>query len=119
MIRSPSIFSSHFFNHRRNFIGNDHPDFIGDDHPDSAPHLPLTGNSAMKQRLSAEMRDTTSKSPIILHAADALRRARKLPVGAARNDLRQLARELRELHRIRAYASLQNVESPATGSEMR
>jgi hypothetical protein len=30
-------------------------------------------------------------SPIRRHAADALRRARKLPVGHARNDLRQLA----------------------------
>jgi len=32
-----------------------------------------------------------SVSPIRRHAADALRRARKLPVGHARNDLRQLA----------------------------
>ncbi len=30
-------------------------------------------------------------SPLRRHAADALRRARKLPVGHARNDLRQLA----------------------------
>ncbi len=68
-------------------------------------------------QVSAAEMGGTSKSPIIRHAADALRRARKLPVGAARNDLRQLARELRELHRIGAYASLQNIESPATGSE--
>lgn len=59
------------------------------------------------------------RSPIILHAADALRRARKLPIGAARNDLRQLARELRELHRTGAYAGLQSVESPPTASEIR
>ena len=32
-------------------------------------------------------------------AADALRRARKLPIGAARNDLRQLAMGLLWLHR--------------------
>lgn len=32
-------------------------------------------------------------------AADALRRARRLPVGAARNDLRQLAMGLLWLHR--------------------
>ncbi|MET4323692.1 hypothetical protein [Bradyrhizobium sp. RT5a] len=32
-------------------------------------------------------------------AADALRRARKLPIGADRNDLRQLARGLLWLHR--------------------
>jgi hypothetical protein len=30
-------------------------------------------------------------SPVRRHAADALRRARKLPIGHARNDLRQLA----------------------------
>jgi hypothetical protein len=30
-------------------------------------------------------------SKLRLHATDALKRARKLPVGAARNDLRQLA----------------------------
>jgi hypothetical protein len=30
-------------------------------------------------------------SPLRRHAADALRRARQLPVGHARNDLRQLA----------------------------
>jgi hypothetical protein len=72
-----------------------------------------------QERVSAAEMSGTSKSPIILHAADALRRARKLPVGAARNDLRQLARELRELHRSGAYGGLRNVESPATGSEMR
>jgi hypothetical protein len=64
----------------------------------------------------AEMTDT-SKAPIILHAADALRRARKLPIGPARNDLRQLARGLRDLHRAGAYAHLQSNESPAMGSE--
>jgi hypothetical protein len=64
----------------------------------------------------ADMTDI-SKAPIILHAADALRRARKLPVGAARNDLRQLARGLRDLYRTGAYAHLQSFESPAPGSE--
>jgi hypothetical protein len=59
----------------------------------------------------------TPKTPIILHAIDALRRARKLPVGAARNDLRQLARGLRDLHQMGAYTHLQSTESPATGSE--
>jgi hypothetical protein len=39
------------------------------------------------------MDQTTDRpiSPIRRHAADVLRRARKLPVGHARNDLRQLA----------------------------
>lgn len=66
---------------------------------------------------AADMTDNP-KSPIILHAADALRRARKLPAGPARNDLRQLARGLRELHRSGAYANLQNVEGPPTAFEM-
>ncbi len=57
------------------------------------------------------------KAQILLHATDALRRARKLPAGAARNDLRQLARGLRDLHRTGAYAPLQSNESPPTGSE--
>jgi hypothetical protein len=35
--------------------------------------------------------DAITPSPLRRHAADALRRARKLPVGRARNDLRQLA----------------------------
>lgn len=65
---------------------------------------------------TAEMTDTP-KIPIILHAIDALRRARKLPVGAARNDLRQLARGLWDLHQTGAYAHLQSNESPATGPE--
>jgi hypothetical protein len=38
-------------------------------------------------------------SPLEKQAADALRRARRLPVGAARNDLRQLAMGLLWLHR--------------------
>lgn len=57
----------------------------------------------------AKMTDP-SKPPIIMHATDALRRARKLPVGAARNDLRQLARALRDLHRMDAHAHLRSIE---------
>ena len=38
-------------------------------------------------------------SPLKRHAVDALRRARKLPVGPHRNDLRQLAIALRRLDR--------------------
>lgn len=40
-----------------------------------------------------------NRSPLELQAADALRRARRLPVGAERNDLRQLATGLLWLHR--------------------
>ena len=39
------------------------------------------------------------RSALEKQAADALRRARKLPIGAARNDLRQLAMGLLWLHR--------------------
>jgi hypothetical protein len=38
-------------------------------------------------------------SPLEQQAADALRRARRLPIGASRNDLRQLAGGLLSLHR--------------------
>ena len=38
-------------------------------------------------------------SPLEMQAADALRRARRLPVGSSRNDLRQLAVGLLWLHR--------------------
>jgi hypothetical protein len=40
-----------------------------------------------------------SKSPLYVHAADALCRARKLPIGPSRNDLRQLAIGLRWLEK--------------------
>jgi hypothetical protein len=39
------------------------------------------------------------KAPQLVQAADVLRRARKLPCGPARNDLRQLAQGLLNLHR--------------------
>jgi hypothetical protein len=45
-----------------------------------------------------------SKSPLYVHAADALCRARKLPIGPSRNDLRQLAIGLRWLER-KGYGS--------------
>ena len=38
-------------------------------------------------------------SPLEIQAADALRRARRLPIGPSRNDLRQLAVGLLWLHR--------------------
>jgi len=46
-----------------------------------------------------ERRSEKDVSPLRRHAADALRRARKLPVGHARNDLRQLALGLLWLER--------------------
>jgi len=47
----------------------------------------------------------TAESPIRRQAADVLRRARKLPVGHARNDLRQLALGLRWLEK-RGFAAV-------------
>ena len=49
-----------------------------------------------------------SVSPLRKQAADALRRARKLPVGSGRNDLRQLAIGLRWLEKQRLSASVQD-----------
>ena len=46
-------------------------------------------------------------SPLRRHAADALRRARKLPVGGSRNDLRQLAMGLLWLERNTLDASVE------------
>jgi hypothetical protein len=45
-------------------------------------------------------------SPLRRHAADALQRARKLPVGHARNDLRQLAVGLLWLERKGLQATI-------------
>jgi hypothetical protein len=44
-------------------------------------------------------RQSEHATPLRKHAADALRRARKLPVGHGRNDLRQLAMGLLWLDR--------------------
>jgi hypothetical protein len=52
-----------------------------------------------------------SQSPLRQHAADALRRARKLPVGPARNDLRQLALGLLWLDQKGLAARLLDLES--------
>jgi len=47
-------------------------------------------------------------SPLRRQAADALRRARKLPVGHARNDLRQLAMGLLWLEKRNLQATVQD-----------
>jgi hypothetical protein len=44
-------------------------------------------------------------SPLRKHAADALRQARKLPIGHERNDLRQLAMGLRWLEKKNLQAT--------------
>jgi hypothetical protein len=49
------------------------------------------------------------KPPIIRQVKDVLRRARKLPVGPARNDLRQLAQGLLSLHRRGGKANVRFV----------
>ena len=55
---------------------------------------------------------THQRSRLEEHAADALRRARKLPVGPARNDLRQLAAGLRWLHRRSMPAAMSDLGAP-------
>jgi hypothetical protein len=47
-------------------------------------------------------------SPLRRHAADALRRARKLPIGHGRNDLRQLAIGLLWLEKRKLQAKAQD-----------
>lgn len=47
-------------------------------------------------------------SPLVRQAADTLRRARKLPVGHDRNDLRQLALGLRWLGKQGVKATVQD-----------
>lgn len=54
--------------------------------------------------------NSIKKAPLIVHVADVLQRARRLPVGAARNDLRQLARGLLKLHRAGAQVDIQIIE---------
>jgi hypothetical protein len=54
-------------------------------------------------------------SPLKKHAVDALRRARKLPVGPHRNDLRQLAICLRHLDREGIGANFYNREAGRQG----
>jgi len=56
------------------------------------------------------MKALTPKAPILVQAADVLRRARKLPPGPARNDLRQLAQGLLKLHRVGMRANVQIIE---------
>lgn len=47
-----------------------------------------------------------SRSPLRTHAADVLRRARKVPIGPARNDLRQLAVALLRLEKVGFQATV-------------
>lgn len=52
----------------------------------------------------------TEKAPRILQVADVLQRAHRLPIGAARNDLRQLAIGLLKRHRAGVCANVQIIE---------
>jgi hypothetical protein len=58
------------------------------------------------------MSEKPTKAPIIVHVRDVLCRARKLPIGAARNDLRQLARGLLKHHRAGMRANVRIIEKP-------
>lgn len=54
-------------------------------------------------------------TPLKQHAVDVLRRARKLPIGPHRNDLRQLAMGLRRLDREGIGAMFYDRESRLQG----
>lgn len=56
-------------------------------------------------------------TPLKKHAVDALRRARKLPVGPHRNDLRQLAMGLRRLDREGIGANFLDREANVRAAE--
>jgi len=56
-------------------------------------------------------------SPLKRHAVDALRRARKLPVGPHRNDLRQLAIGLRRLDSEGIGANFRDRDTGRWGTE--
>lgn len=58
-------------------------------------------------------------SPLKKHAVDALRRARRLPVGPHRNDLRQLAIALRRLDRDGIGADFYERQADAQGADLR
>jgi hypothetical protein len=60
----------------------------------------------------AKVSDPEAKPYLLIHVAQVLRRARKLPVGQARSDLRQLARGLLKLHRDGLRANVEIVISP-------
>jgi hypothetical protein len=53
----------------------------------------------------------TPKASILAQAADVLRRARKLPIGPARNDLRRLAQGLLKLHRSGMRADVELIQT--------
>jgi hypothetical protein len=57
------------------------------------------------------------RSPLEYQAADVLRRARRLPVGPDRNDLRQLALGLRWLHRHGRVSQLNAYSLPDSARE--
>lgn len=56
-------------------------------------------------------------TPLKRHAVDALRRARKLPIGPHRNDLRQLAIGLRRLDREGIGANFHDRDTGVWGTE--
>jgi hypothetical protein len=58
--------------------------------------------------MGAKMKRPSDISPLRKHAADVLRRARKLPVGPDRNDLRQLAVGLLWLEKNSLHTNVQN-----------
>jgi hypothetical protein len=96
----------------KHFVGESNQSCCFFDGP-GKPRRPLISAIGCVPPLAvAKMSDRKSKAPLIVHAADALRRARKLPVGAARNDLRLLAQGLLKLHRSGLRCNVEIVEKP-------
>ncbi|WP_024512310.1 hypothetical protein [Bradyrhizobium sp. ARR65] len=54
----------------------------------------------------AQMQRLSEASPLLLQAMDFLREARRLKPGPERNELREVARELRDLARSEAQSAL-------------
>ena len=56
------------------------------------------------------MMGTDRKAPLLVQVAEVLRRARAMPPGTARDDLRQLAAGLLKLHRRGVSANVTLIE---------
>jgi hypothetical protein len=78
------------------------------DRPDTPDFQGLSWCSHSAVGLAMQRPSDTQISPLRRQAADALRRAGKLPVGHTRNDLRQLASGLLRLDKKNLQATVQD-----------
>ena len=58
------------------------------------------------------MSDQGTAAPLLIQVAQLLQRARKLPIGRARNEMRELAWALWNLHMTGVNANVQIIERP-------